>query len=697
MLVLPPSPSHSAIINLTVNSSPATSPAASILPPPALPTPSVPSLITPLPVPSTSSSAPSTSSPLPPVTSSSTPPGLEAPPPKRERRLQPAPQVQGPPPPPLTFPFPYQRCYACGPELCDWCAKNQPPLGHKNPIPDFIVATIIRHAMPHRFETLEQIHEREIASGTRDRKLVGEREEDGMELEAPGPFTPPAWTSDKARPKKSCLRKRESNRFTPYSSRPEPTPLGRRTTEEIKVSLDEALTNRITLNYEGPIAIAIRNEVSAINVPNEEPFKWEPEYTGPPAESFQDVCPPVAEAAINADSLMADLTSSSQEDIDDEAAVIDILLPRSSKKRRYDDDDEDAAIDTSQEATQGSPTKKQRTTRSLVSGRFPGFVKSLSLSLFSSSSSIFPSPASTQIPSPSPIHSVSPSSTLTAIPTNSESSLRKRRIAKKKLQFQFTNPSSRHPKFGVTDSIYFHHHRLDSPSKNLRKTKLHKTCLPSGKTWSPSDLERATRNKSEWDGMRKTSFERKTSRENLGERLKRSEAIDALAEKFQRLVDKYEASWPAIDLAGVRARYIRPRKNEIPHKQNKETIHEQVDVMRQFYPTWDHCAWDGVDRQAIAKWKRDPHYKLRVCDVMMMLMDEEMERKGGNVEPDAATDIATVMDEDEARMRREYLAAEVEEVADPAAAEGGLRRQGALCEADFVRQLSAQAGPSSRQ
>ncbi|KAG8946327.1 hypothetical protein FRC00_009672, partial [Tulasnella sp. 408] len=337
MLVLPPSPSNSTIINLAA-SSPATSPAAAILPPPALPSASLPSPITPLPVPITFSSIPSpsssiasSSSAVQPLSWSSTPPEpLEAPQ-REERRLRPAPQAQGPPPNPAV-PFPYSRCYACGPQLCDWCNKDRPPIGHKKPIPDFVVSTIIRHAMPHRFETLEQIVERDIAMGMtnppEDRKVT-ERDDDDMEYGPPGEFNPPAWTSDRARPKKSCLRKRESVRFAPYPIRSTSThPLLRRATEEIKAALDEARANRISLNYEGPTAIAVRNEISAIYIPNQEPFKWEPEYTGPPPEVWQDVSLPVSQNAANAES---SVTSPSQEDIEDEAAVVQLLFPRRSK------------------------------------------------------------------------------------------------------------------------------------------------------------------------------------------------------------------------------------------------------------------------------------------------------------------------------------------------------------------------------
>lgn len=96
-------------------------------------------------------------------------------------------------------------------------------------------------------------------------------------------------------------------------------------------------------------------------------------------------------------------------------------------------------------------------------------------------------------------------------------------------------------------------------------------------------------------------------------------------------------------------------------------------------------------------------------DVTVLVEDEAAERRRANAEPDEATEIATVADEDEERMRREYLAAEMEEVDAPAAdddasgeawaatstADGGLRREVALSEVDFVGQRSGPAGPST--
>lgn len=368
-------------------------------------------------------------------------------------------------------------------------------------------------------------------------------------------------------------------------------------------------------------------------------------------------------------------------------------------------------------------------TRNSIRARLSGFAKSSKI--FPSPSSILPSLSFATTSTPSPVRSASPSETMTAVPTDPASSdsgsfspassyddsqsasPRKDRIATKKLRFQFANPASKHPKFGITDSIYLHHRRAESNShkaRNAKKMKAHLAPLDRT-TWSEAELARASAYKKKWDETRQTSFVRKTSRENLEYRLQACDSLDGLAERFQKVVDRYEAGWPAIDLAGVRARYIRPRKNEVPTVKNKEFMPAlaPLDEMRRHYPAWDHPAWDGVDRHAIRAWRNDPHYRLRVFDVTVLVEDEAAERRRANAEPDEATEIATVADEDEERMRREYLAAEMEEVDAPAAdddasgeawaatstADGGLRREVALSEVDFVGQRSGPAGPST--
>ncbi|KAG8959419.1 hypothetical protein FRC05_007820 [Tulasnella sp. 425] len=400
-----------------------------------------------------------------------------------------------------------------------------------------------------------------------------------------------------------------------------------------------------------------------------------------------------------------------EEDLEDEAAVVELVLPTQSKKRRYaeEDDDNDATMNS-------SPTKKLRTTRrlpgsklatfSLPSFKLPSFTLTISFPSFSASLAF-----------PSPSRSASPSPTSTAVATDSSSdgsdldssSPRRQRFGKKKLRFLLSDPSSLHPKFGIPDSIYFHHRRLNSTSKNVRSQKKSKVYVPQDEeTWTPEEIEYAALGKEDWDETRKTSLERKTSLKNLQERVKRSEAIDASAERFQKLVDRYERDCREVDLTGVRARFIRPRRNEVPREKNKEAMPRLglCDEMRRHYPAFDHPAWDGVDAAAIAAWTRSDHYKLRVNEVMAEVERKEKGKQKANAEPDEATEIATVVDEDEERMRREFLAAEVDEVEAPrrggsgsawgpapGEGEGGLGRQMAMSAVDFDSQWSAPSAP----
>lgn len=126
------------------------------------------------------------------------------------------------------------------------------------------------------------------------------------------------------------------------------------------------------------------------------------------------------------------------------------------------------------------------------------------------------------------------------------------------------------------------------------------------------------------------------------------------------------------------------------------------DAMRSSCPAWDHPAWDGVNRKAIAGWQRDPHYELRICDLMLLVDTEEGERRRANAEPDEATEIATAADEGDEIMRREYVVVEVDEVEAasdgdsgsawgapaPIDGEGGLHRQMAFSAADVDGQWS---------
>ncbi|KAG8977531.1 hypothetical protein FRC05_001389 [Tulasnella sp. 425] len=306
----------------------------------SLPTPESVSANVDLP-PSPTQAASSTAPIIPPILPAPAPsaPGASSSTRKKQRKQsKPAKKVASPPPPAeLSFSLPmlYACSIACGPRLCEWYAKDRPPIGHQNPIPNFIVSTIIRHAMLHRFDSSEEIKKREIATGVADRpkdRELGERDVDDVECGLSGDIKPPAWASVKARPRKSCFCKREAARFSPYPNPSKRKPLIRRSTEDIKASQDEALANRIQLSYEGPIAIAIPNEISAIHIPDEEPFKWEPQYAGPPSEALRDVHNSRSKITVDTvPSSASGLASSMLEDLEDEAAVVELLIRSGSK------------------------------------------------------------------------------------------------------------------------------------------------------------------------------------------------------------------------------------------------------------------------------------------------------------------------------------------------------------------------------
>ncbi|KAG8895940.1 hypothetical protein FRC01_012113 [Tulasnella sp. 417] len=519
-------------------------------------------------------------------------------------------------------------------------------------------------------------------------KKIGEGDDGEVEYLPAGEFKPPAWTSEKARPKKSCLRTRGSVRFAPYPNPSTRPALDRRSTEDIDTSLDEALTNRILLNYEGPNALAIRNETSVIYVPGEEPFSWKPDYTGPPAESSDGVHQLVSEATTNIEAPAASVASSSQSNRKNEV-VVGPVPQSASKKRRYVEDDDDAPSAHSRAiTTEGSPMKRLRTTNRLPKTKLPTPTTDLPTPPSPSSPSL-PTPSSISTdPLPSPASSSSSTGTLTLVdssssdgdgfsPISATSSSEHRspsqpRFTKKKLRFKFTDPSSIHPKFGVPDSPYLHYSRAKSQSKKARSSKKSKAHIPRNGDWTKEAIEEALTKKRKWDKMRQRSLWAKTCRKALDDSIEKVKETDASAEHFQKLVDRYEAGWPAIDLAGVRARYIRPIENEVRGENNRERIKAlgPTDRMRRYYPSWDHPAWEAVDSRAIFEWENSPHYKLRQCDVLTMVLDEDAEVKRANAEPDVATE----PDEDDDAMRREFVAAEEDETeaAEEAAVESEL-------------------------
>ncbi|KAG8898236.1 hypothetical protein FRC01_010978, partial [Tulasnella sp. 417] len=230
-----------------------------------------------------------------------------------------------------------------------------------------------------------------------------------------------------------------------------------------------------------------------------------------------------------------------------------------------------------------------------------------------------------------------------------------------KLRFRFNNASSTHPKFGVPDSIYFHHHRSKSSSRKGRSDKRTHTYVSLTGDWNASELGEASFIKGVWDRTRETFFQRKTSRKGLDDQIKKNETVDKCAEKFQRLVDWYEAGWPSIDLAGVRARHIRPVEITVLRGQNSnKRALGPCDAMREYYPPREHPAWEGVDEEAIAEWEASSHYKLRVKDMVAIVLNKSKERRRANAEPGEATKVASAEDQEKGKVKRGDPTTEVE-------------------------------------
>ncbi|KAG8974888.1 hypothetical protein FRB90_009690, partial [Tulasnella sp. 427] len=101
--------------------------------------------------------------------------------------------------------------FACGSPSCLACTVNHPPLGHKNPITHTFVASFLRHSIPDKFETPEQVRKRE-APTVEDINPPKENPEvpEGGDLvySERGTHEPPKWNSRKAVPTKSCLSKK---------------------------------------------------------------------------------------------------------------------------------------------------------------------------------------------------------------------------------------------------------------------------------------------------------------------------------------------------------------------------------------------------------------------------------------------------------------------------------------------------------
>ncbi|KAG8984852.1 hypothetical protein FRB90_005079, partial [Tulasnella sp. 427] len=513
--------------------------------------------------------------------------------------------------------------FACGDRACLSCNVNAAPLGHKKPIESKVIASFIRHVMPDRFETPEQVRKR-VAPTKAELHPPKENPEvpegDDWVYTERGTCEPPRWDSGKAVPQKSCLSKK--NRYHPYRRA-----AAHRTFTDIKASLAEALQKRHAQNYEGPNAIAVHDEMSHIEVPGTESFKWEPEYTGPPGAFVEE----------------------SEQDEDGE-----MVPPTNNKKRRLEESKEETEEPGAcrGRSREGTPTKKPRRYLGRSDEENPGFVTAEPAFEFTFTAP-YPSASSSSVPSrPQP-----PTAS-----TSNEAAGRHARIERRKTRVQFeADPNTLHPKFRVPDSIYLHHRRLRG--KSMTKDKAKRTVQRSGLDWTEEELEDALNLKAEWDGMRRTKFDLKACLPSIVTKIRRQEKPDAEWELFGDILDRYEAAYPAIDLAAVRAKHLRPAKKEERGVCNKELTGKIGDheLIGGWYPVREHSAWEGVDDAAWKAWVRSPHYQVTPWEVKRALQNEEHLRKRRMMERMEAMDGGdgdTEVDENEDAMRQAFVAGE---------------------------------------
>ncbi|KAG8994477.1 hypothetical protein FRB90_000417 [Tulasnella sp. 427] len=386
--------------------------------------------------------------------------------------------------------------------------------------------------------------------------------------------------------------------------------------------------------------------MSRIDVPGTGPsFKWEPAYTGPPnafPEELEEVesSPPISfvgsEGFIRDDELRKD-------------EVAEMRVPTNSKKRRLEDEDTDNVP-----SPQGSPVKKLRRALQQIQKQNPGFATDV------------PSPNFTFTPPSLPTSTSQPSS-LSALKSTTSSNTDATRKAvrdRRKTRVSFKADSSTlHPKHGVMDSLHLHYSRL--PSKSLHQSKAKKTVHRSGPDWYSKELEKGRALKTRWTTERVEKFNKLTCFAQIEERIKLQGDHDGKWECWGDAVDRYEAAYPAIDLAGVRAKSLRPAEKEVRGILNKEATSPvgESEPMRKWYPKWEHPAWDGVDEEAKRAWRRSPHYQVTHREVKRALGIEASRRSDRRMEMEMAArmegggdgDGDTEVDETEDAMRREFL------------------------------------------
>ncbi|KAG8987513.1 hypothetical protein FRB90_003306, partial [Tulasnella sp. 427] len=185
----------------------------------------------------------------------------------------------------------------------------------------------------------------------------------------------------------------------------------------------------------------------------------------------------------------------------------------------------------------------------------------------------------------------------------------------------------------------------------------------SGPDWYSKQLEEAQKMKARWIAERRDKLDNLTSFTKIEERIKKQGKNDGEWERWGDAVDRYEAAYPWINLADVRARYLRPAKKEERGVLNKEYTKPvgESEPMRNWYPAWEHPAWDGVDEEAKREWMESDHYQVTHREVTRAMVLEEHRRTDRRREMEMAArmeggeDGDTEVDETEDAMRREFL------------------------------------------
>ncbi|KAG8989415.1 hypothetical protein FRB90_002246, partial [Tulasnella sp. 427] len=429
------------------------------------------------------------------------------------------------------------------------------------------------------------------------------------------------------------------HRYHPYAR----TPFILRSDTQIQLSLAQALANRKVQNWEGPIAIGIRNHTSHIDVPDTISFDWRPKYCGPIAfsENNNSMGKDVEEVLEGKGSLPT-AGKASFYVLDSNEIRTDILLIASwIQKRKFEEYEEQPPGDKNQPAaTKGSPAKKLRKSQNLIE-RITQGLATVTASVITAATS-FQFTFSGFFPLSAPPTPMAPPETPSSVTggdlsndwssdgntsgkqESQSSSDRHARLLKKKARLRFVDPSHMHPKYGIRDALSFHQGRLPSHSSIIRFKKQEKTVRRAGPGWSAAELFSGVRWKAEWTQTRLALFESRTCEERLKRRLAADQEQDRISHWWARVVERYEIAWPDIDLAGVRARYIRPARNEISENRDPRVMStsKRHETMRAWYPAWEHPAWDDVDESAKERWRRSAHYTVTVGDVEHTLQNE---------------------------------------------------------------------------